>query len=72
MPGEGTGFGVPVESSPVPAGSLGIPSRPSESGCWHLTGSQEREVSEDAGELGKARQRNQSRRKCWWQQMGWA
>lgn len=58
-PGEGTGFGVPGESPPVPS-----PLRGPE--CWHLAGSWE--VSEDARELGKAQQNNQPWRRRWWQQ----
>lgn len=66
MPGEGTEFGVPSKSPLVPAGSPGSPAPPREPGCWHLTSSQEWEVSEGAGELWKAQQKNQPLRKCWW------
>jgi len=44
--------------------SPGIPSPLRDPGCWHLTGTQEWEVSEHAGELGKTQQSNQPRRKC--------
>lgn len=39
--------------------------------AWASLPNQTNRISEDAGELGKAQQKNQPWRTCWWQQTGW-